>query len=52
MRDLIVAVDTVRTNKTFFTHKIAQAVLDRHIKRISEQAKHRPTLVRKKHASS
>jgi len=52
MRDLIVAVDTVRANKTFFTHKIAQAVLDRHIKRISEQAKHRPTLVRKKHASS
>jgi DNA-binding NarL/FixJ family response regulator len=52
MRDLIVAVDTVRTNKTFFTHKIAQAVLDRHIKRISEQAKHRPALVRKKHASS
>jgi DNA-binding NarL/FixJ family response regulator len=52
MRDLIVAVDSVRANKTFFTHKIAQAVLDRHIKRISEQAKHRPTLVRKKHASS
>ena len=52
MRDLIVAVDTVRTNKTFFTHKIAQAVLDRHIKRISEQAKNRPSLVRKKHASS
>jgi DNA-binding NarL/FixJ family response regulator len=52
MRDLIAAVDTVRANKTFFTHKIAQAVLDRQIKRISEQAKHRPTLVRKKHASS
>lgn len=52
MRDLIVAVDAVRANKTFFTHKIAQAVLDRHIKRISDTAKHRPALVRKKHASS
>jgi DNA-binding NarL/FixJ family response regulator len=52
MRDLIVAVDAVRSNKTFFTHKIAQAVLDRHMQRLSEHAKHRPTLVRKKHASS
>lgn len=52
MRDLIAAVDAVRSNKTFFTHKIAQAVLDRHIKRMNEQAKLRPTLVRKKHAGS
>jgi DNA-binding NarL/FixJ family response regulator len=52
MRDLIAAVNTVRSNKTFFTPKIAQAVFDRHIKRISDQAKHRPALVRKKHASS
>lgn len=52
MRDLIAAVDAVRSNKTFFTHKIAQAVLDRHIKRMNEQIKQRPTLVRKKHASS
>jgi DNA-binding NarL/FixJ family response regulator len=50
MRDLIAAVDAVRSNKTFFTPKIAQAVLDRHMKRIGDQAKHRPTLVRKKHA--
>jgi DNA-binding NarL/FixJ family response regulator len=48
MRDLIAAVDAVRSNKTFFTHKIAQAVLDRQLKRISDHAKHRPTLVRKK----
>lgn len=52
MRDLLVAVDAVRSNKTFFTHKIAQAVLDRHMQRMSEHAKNRPTLVRKKHASS
>ncbi len=49
MRDLIAAVDAVRSNKTFFTHKIAQAVFDRQIKRMSEHAKNRPTLVRKKH---
>ena len=48
MRDLIAAVDAVRSNKTFFTHKIAQAVLDRHLKRMNEQAKQRPTLVKKK----
>jgi len=48
MRDLIAAVDAVRSNKTFFTHKIAQAVFDRQIKRMSEHAKNRPTLVRKK----
>jgi DNA-binding NarL/FixJ family response regulator len=52
MRDLIAAVDTVGSNKTFFTHKIAQAVLDRHIQRMNDHSKHRPTLVRKKHASS
>lgn len=48
MRDLIAAVDAVRSNKTFFTHKIAQVVLDRYMKRVSEHAKHRPSLVRKK----
>jgi DNA-binding NarL/FixJ family response regulator len=48
MRDLIAAVDAVRSNKTFFTHKIAQVVLDRHMKRMSEHAKHRPSLIRKK----
>ena len=52
MRDLIAAVDAVRSNKTFFTHKIAQAVLDRHLKRMNEQAKHRPTLIKKKQAGS
>lgn len=50
MRDLIAAVDAVRSNKTFFTHKIAQAVLERHLGRISDQAKHRPTLVKRKRA--
>jgi DNA-binding NarL/FixJ family response regulator len=48
MRDLIAAVDAVRSNKTFFTPKIAQVVLDRHMKRLSDQAKNRPSLVRKK----
>jgi DNA-binding NarL/FixJ family response regulator len=48
MRDLIAAVDAVRSNKTFFTPKIAEVVLDRHIKRMSDHGKHRPTLVRKK----
>jgi DNA-binding NarL/FixJ family response regulator len=52
MRDLIAAVDAVRSNKTFFTHKIAQAVLDRHLQRMNDYSKNRPTLVRKKHASS
>jgi DNA-binding NarL/FixJ family response regulator len=52
MRDLIAAVDAVRSNKTFFTPKIAQAVFDRHMKRISDHAKNRPTLVRKKHAGT
>ena len=55
MRDLIAAVDALRSNKTFFTPKIAQFVLERHMKRLTEQATHaskqRPTLVRKKHAS-
>jgi DNA-binding NarL/FixJ family response regulator len=50
MRDLIAAVDAVRSNKTFFTPKIAEVVLDRHMKRMSDHGKHRPTLVRKKQA--
>jgi DNA-binding NarL/FixJ family response regulator len=49
MRDLIAAVDAVRSNKTFFTPKIAEVVLDRHMKRMSDHGK-RPTLVRKKQA--
>lgn len=52
MRDLIAAVDAVRSNKTFFTPKIAQVVMDRHMKRMSDQAKHRPTLVHKKHVGT
>jgi DNA-binding NarL/FixJ family response regulator len=52
MRELVAAVDAVRSNKTFFTPKIAQAVLDRHIKRMSAQAKNRPTLVKKKRAGT
>ena len=52
MRELIAAVDAVRSNKTFFTPKIAEAVLDRHMKRMSNQAKSRPTLVKKKRAGT
>ena len=35
MRDLVAAVDAVQSNKTFFTHKVAQVVLDRHLKRMT-----------------
>jgi DNA-binding NarL/FixJ family response regulator len=52
MRDLVAAVDAVRSNKTFFTPKIAQAILDRHLKRMTDAAKHRPTSVKKKHAGT
>jgi len=52
MRDLIAAIDAVRSNKTFFTPKIAQAVFDRHIKRMNERAKSRPALVKKKRAGT
>jgi DNA-binding NarL/FixJ family response regulator len=48
MRDLIAAVDAVRSNKTFFTPKVAEVVLERHMKRMNDHAKNRPTLVRKK----
>ena len=52
MRDLIAAVDAVHANKTFFTPLVAQAVLDRHMKRMVNHGRHhRPALVRKKHAS-
>src|ERR1700731_3965887 len=49
MKDLIAAVDAVRSNKTFFTPKIAEVVLERHMKRMSDHGK-RPTLVPKKQA--
>jgi DNA-binding NarL/FixJ family response regulator len=51
MHDLIAAVDAVHSNKTFFTPLVAQAVLDRHMKRMSDHVRQRPALVRKKHAS-
>ena len=49
MRDLIAAVDAVRSNQTFFTPKVAEVVVERHLKRMTDHAKHRPHLVRKKH---
>ena len=52
MRELVAAVDAVRSNKTFFTPKIAQSVLDRHMKRIGQSAKQRPALVKKKQVGS
>ncbi len=52
MRDLIAAVDAVRSNKTFFTPKIAQVVFDRHMKRMNDHAKSRPTLLKKKRAGT
>lgn len=51
MQELVAAVDAVRSNKTFFTPKIAQSVLDRHMKRIGQSAK-RPELVGKKQVGS
>lgn len=51
MRELVAAVDAVRSNKTFFTPKIAQSVLDRHMKRLGQNAR-RPTLIKKKQAGS
>ena len=50
MRDLVAAVHAVRSNKTFFTPKVAELVVERQIKRLADHAKHRPHLVRKKHA--
>jgi DNA-binding NarL/FixJ family response regulator len=52
MRDLIAAVDAVHAGKTFFTPKVAELVVARHIKRMNDNARRRPHLVRKKHASS
>ena len=53
MRELIAAVDAVRSNKTFFTAKIAQSVLERHMKRMGENTRHRPSVVKKtKHAGT
>ena len=52
MRDLIAAVDAVRSGNTFFTPKVAELVVARHVKRMNDQAKQRPHIVRKKHASS
>lgn len=50
MRDLIAAVDAIHSGKTFFTPKVAELVVARHIKRLTDNAKPRPHLVRKKHA--
>jgi DNA-binding NarL/FixJ family response regulator len=50
MRDLIAAVDAIHSGKTFFTPKVAELVIARHVKRLTENGKHRPHLVRKKHA--
>lgn len=50
MRDLIAAVDAIHSGKTFFTPKVAELVVARHVKRLTDNAKHRPHLVRKKHA--
>lgn len=38
VRDLVAAVEALRSNQTFFTHKVAQVVLDRHLKRMSAHA--------------
>jgi DNA-binding NarL/FixJ family response regulator len=37
-RDLVAAVEAVRLNQTFFTPKVADLVLSRHLKRVQEQA--------------
>jgi DNA-binding NarL/FixJ family response regulator len=52
IRELIAAVDALRSNKTFFTPKVAEIVLARHMKRMTDHVdpEPRPTLIRKKHA--
>ena len=37
-RDLVAAVEAVRANQTFFTPKVADLVLARHLKRVKEHA--------------
>lgn len=37
VRDLMAAIEAVRSGETFFTPKVAQVVLDRHLKRISNR---------------
>jgi DNA-binding NarL/FixJ family response regulator len=37
-RDLIAAVEAVRSGQTFFTPKVADLVLSRHMKRVQDQA--------------
>ncbi|HXM92762.1 MAG TPA: response regulator transcription factor [Candidatus Dormibacteraeota bacterium] len=46
-RDLIAAVDAVRSNQTFFTPRVAQVVLDRHMKRVQEYAAREENALRK-----
>jgi DNA-binding NarL/FixJ family response regulator len=48
-RDLIVAVDTIRKNGTFFTPKTAEIILDRQLGRIQER-RERPPTSKKGHA--
>jgi DNA-binding NarL/FixJ family response regulator len=37
-RDLVAAVEALRSNKTFFTPKVADLVLSRHLKRVRDEA--------------
>jgi DNA-binding NarL/FixJ family response regulator len=37
-RDLVAAVEAVRSNQTFFTPKVAELVLSRHMRRVKDQA--------------
>lgn len=37
-RDLVAAVDAIRANHTFFTPKVADVVLERHMKRLTDLA--------------
>jgi DNA-binding NarL/FixJ family response regulator len=36
-RDLVAAVEALRGNHTFFTHKVADLVLARHLKRVNDE---------------
>lgn len=38
VRDLVAAVEAVRSNQTFFTPKVADLVLERHLKRVRHEA--------------
>lgn len=48
--DLIAAIEAVRAGETFFTPKVAQVVLERHLKKISDRAEGPSASAGRRHA--